>query len=312
MPKALKGDEFQNRYRITGMLKTMSPLHIGSGRPCEKDRIKKRVRPNNEKAEVIPEVSAIMKDASGKPFLPGSALKGVLRHWLLHVLEAVDEELATTKKYEEIEEKNSQEQQIEMLRNDKFSLLEVVFGTPLHEGKVEIWDAQCKLNELPAPDKLLHWDPKYLTYVDTSVAINPETGTAIERLLYYAEVVPPGVEFELTITGQNLDDEELGLLLFGLQGFNSSIYPIRLGARGGRGFGRLQFTPGPVYFMNKEQVKDWAAETIRSFDAPTETTPTTDFNGTDAAGYFVLPELDVERQEQLIKQAKEAFIAKLG
>jgi len=31
MTNLLKGDAFLNRYRITGTLTTLSPLHIGSG-----------------------------------------------------------------------------------------------------------------------------------------------------------------------------------------------------------------------------------------------------------------------------------------
>jgi len=31
MTNQLKGDAFSNRYRITGTLTTLSPLHIGTG-----------------------------------------------------------------------------------------------------------------------------------------------------------------------------------------------------------------------------------------------------------------------------------------
>src|SRR5690606_4741622 len=92
-------DNFLNRYRITGTLKTLSPLHIGTGEESEdlygedeRKRLMKRVGK-------LPAVSTVMRDHRGKPLIPGSSLRGVLRHWLLDVLRGVGSRWAETRDY---------------------------------------------------------------------------------------------------------------------------------------------------------------------------------------------------------------------
>ncbi len=317
MEKLLKGDKFRNRYRITGLLKTLSPLHIGTGvdtdavySQAERERLQRQSKEKDKAKgkDKVPMVSTVMKDFQGRPLIPGSTLRGVLRHWLLSVLSGFGSQWADYRERYDSGDlaKLDQDGQIEAVKG--FSWLELLFGTPFHEGKVEVWDAACRTDQtLQAPDTLLSWKPQSLTYIDTSVAIDPTTGTALENLLYKTEVVPPGVEFELTLAGQNLTDFELGLVLLGLQGFNSQIYPIQVGARGGRGYGRMCFTPGPVYKLDADGAKAWVAGIISSLG---QAGGETSLDG--AAGYFTLPELSPEEQQALIKQAKEQLQSQLG
>jgi len=137
--------------------------------------------------------------------------------------------------------------------------------------------------------------------VDTSVAIDPARGIAKNKLLYKADVVPPGVTFELNLVAQNLSDEELGLVLLALEGFNSRIYPIQVGARGGRGYGRMEFEMGAIYRLEQDGVKEWIRNTLHA-------------EGTDTklAGYFGLPELTEAEQERKIKDVKDKLIAAIG
>lgn len=294
MTTLLKGDAFLNRYRITGTLTTVAPLHIGTG--------ESRPLPRAEGETV--EVSTIITDHRGKPLITGSTLRGVLRNWLLMVLEGVGEEWAKERDYTGDGEGLmglDQAQQIQCVKNT-FSRLELLFGTPLNAGKVEVWDATCSTGDLQAMgDKLLGWDDNRLTYVDTSVAIDPARGTAKEKLLYKADVVPPGVTFELNLVAQNLSDEELGLVLLALEGFNSQIYPIQVGARGGRGYGRQEFKMGTIYRLDREGVKKWLKETLQTVG--TDTAP---------AGYFGLPKLTDAEQTQMIKGVKDQLAKALG
>lgn len=331
MSRTLKGGEFYNRYRITGKLKTLAPLHIGTGeesntrlnKPEEKKRgaPKKESKPGNAPsiaaqfsrfagiAAEAPKVSMVIKDYRGKPLIPGSSLRGVMRHWLLNVLRGWRANWASVQDYtDEALLTLSQEAQIEKVRTE-FSWLELVFGTPFNAGKIEIWDATCLTDDLSVADTLLHWDKHSLTYVDTSVAIDPDTGTALDKLLYQAEVVPPGVTFELNIAGQNLSDEELGLVLLALQGFNSQIYPIRVGARSGRGYGRLQFIPDAIYYLTAEGLPKWIDESIemKSFEAQLAMAEMT-----SDAGYFALPKLDKAEQQTLIRNIKAKLRAGIG
>lgn len=299
----LKGDTFSNRYRITGTLTTVSPLHIGTGdeRPME-FRSEEEKKKTIEKAGKIPSISTIITDHRGKPLIPGSTLRGVLRNWLLTVLEGIGPQWAVERDYAG-EGLLDLDQALQIQRvKETFSRLELLFGTPLNAGKVEVWDAMCRTCDPQAMnDSLLGWNDQRLTYVDTSVAIDPDRGTAKDKLLYKADIVPPGVTFELNLVAQNLSDEELGLLLLALEGFNSQIYPIQVGARGGRGYGRMEFKMETIYRLESEEVKNWLKETLQA--TGTDTAP---------AGYFGLPKLTEDEQKQKIKAVKDQLATAIG
>ncbi len=302
MEKILKGDTFVNRYRFSGVLKTRTPLHIGSGESSTAVYSANEQKRLKETIDKVPEVTTVLRDGQGKPLIPGSTLRGVMRHWLLNVLAGFGGQWAADRNYEDAALTDlTQTEQIAKVKQE-FSWLELLFGTPFHEGKIEVWDALCQTKDLPAPDSLLNWNPKSLTYIDTSVAIDPATGTAIENLLYKTEVVPAGVEFELNVVGQNLSEFEVGLILLALQGFNSKIYPIRIGARGGRGFGLVEFIPGAVYGLQAQDLPAWVASTVESFG--TKRSAEAMAGEPEPAGYFSLPQLSLAKQQALINAAK--------
>ncbi len=314
MDKFLKGDTFFNRIRFTGTLTTLSPLHIGTGitsksrvsrvpKGAGKDAPADRKEPAKEAPkDTRPEVALVMKDFDSKPLLPGSSLRGVMRHWLHSVLVGFGDEWAYRRDFEAGDLQGlDQSDQIDLVR-EEFSWLELLFGTPFHEGKVEVWDAPCKTPSLKAPDKLLDWHEKSLTYVDTSVAIDPETGTALDKLLYSTEIAPKGLDFEFNLVGQNLSDLEIGLILLALQGFNSEILPISIGARTGRGYGRMRFKPGPVYALRDTNLKAWVTGLLGQGDSLTA----------GPAGYYVLPQLSGEDQAALVAKAKATLLSEIG
>lgn len=296
----LKGDALINRYRITGTLKTASPLHIGTGEDPEPELTDAERKRLLDEIGKVPRVSTIITDHRKKPLIPGSTLRGVLRHWLLTVLQGAGAQWATTRDYAgdglfDL----TQDEQSATVRDD-FSHLELLFGTPLNAGKIEVWDAPCTTNSLSIADRLLGWSPDRLTYVDTSVAIDPTTGTALDRLLYKAEVVPPGVSFEVSIVGQNLSETELGIVLLALEGFNSKIYPIHVGARSGRGYGRFEFALGDIYRLEQADLKIWLKTALAAAGTPGQA---------DNAGYFGLKKLDAAEQKRLLNAVKSSFSA---
>ena len=84
---------FQSCYRISGTLRTLSPLHIGSGIPGIRG-VKKTDKDGKEidgkeidveeidGKEIDVEVSLVCTNAENLPFIPGSTLKGVISSWL--------------------------------------------------------------------------------------------------------------------------------------------------------------------------------------------------------------------------------------
>ncbi len=63
------------RWQITGTFTTTSPLHVGSGNITTNQLL------INDKNKDHREVQSVVKDWKGKPCIPGTALKGVLRAW---------------------------------------------------------------------------------------------------------------------------------------------------------------------------------------------------------------------------------------
>jgi len=60
-------DKFQNRYVVRGIIVAETPIHIGAG---------------NESMNPVEPDNSVIKDKDGKPYIPGSSLKGALRSWL--------------------------------------------------------------------------------------------------------------------------------------------------------------------------------------------------------------------------------------
>jgi len=302
----LKGDDFVNRYRLEGKLTATSPFHLGSGFSVERKGLNK---PNTEKPI---QISAIATDHLGHPVIPGSSLKGALRGYLLNVLSTVNgnqqkeiaEVLAKEHDYDasDLKEKKQKDQIVFM--RETASVLERLFGTPFAEGKIEVWDGECVSAEYSIDDNLSdsevapYWNSKRFTYVDQSVAINPRTNTAIDKNLYSFEIVPPGVTFVINICGQNISKIEIGMLLFGLEAFNSEIWPLTLGAMGGRGFGRFDFQLTELYCLKnkKDNISNWIKEAICNRHS----------------GYFSLQRLDESEKKKSIECFRKAFLKGVG
>jgi CRISPR/Cas system CSM-associated protein Csm3 (group 7 of RAMP superfamily) len=209
---------FKNRWRIRGTLITKTPLHVGNGEITTRN-------------ELVAEISAVATDYQGRAYIPGTTLKGTLRAWL--VMNIVSS-----------------------------STLNTVFGsadpsaTDAVGGKAEFWDAFA-LGTPDPPPRVPYWDASRLTGVATSVAIDRRTRTASPNKLFHEEFVPAGISFEVTLTGQDLEPEELDLVLFALEGFNDATKPVAIGADTGAGQGRFTWKLNDIAQLTKADVATW-------------------------------------------------------
>lgn len=297
-----KGGDFVNRYRITATLTTLSPLHIGSGTRRPDDRSeeskKKTASPaaddktNDKPKDETVDVDEVVRDARGWPYIPGSSLRGVVRHYLLQIFRGYNPKIAKEEDYESDDFRKKEQKEAMQYLETKASMLERLFGTPFSESKVEFWDAGLK-QEINAPPEFAPkgWNQDWQTYPVRSVAIDPATGAAEAHKLYNFDVVPTGAQFEANIVGQNLTDAELGLLFFGLFGFNSEIYPLTLGAMAGRGFGRLRFKVDRIYRLTSAEIENWINVALNQ----------------EHAGFKLFEHLKPEASEALLRQFKDAL-----
>ena len=222
--------EFQDRWVIEGQLVTRSFFHLGDGRDVEWEG------ESAGEGRPVPLVKTVFRDARGLPCIPGSSLKAVLRA-ALEASGADPKDLGF------------------MFGRGEADTEEGEGGT------LEFSDARVP-DRFQAPE-FLHappwWSDKRLTAIEAGVAINRRTRTADDSKLFHQEVVPPRITFQVRITGQNLQERQIGLLLTALDAFNheEANAPITLGADTAGGKGRFNWQAPTVSRLNKADVPAW-------------------------------------------------------
>ncbi|MGB3189396.1 MAG: CRISPR-associated RAMP protein Csx7 [Limnoraphis sp.] len=227
-------ETFKNRLEITGTLTTITALRISAGRSTE---------PIGSDLPVI-------KDALGRPFIPGSSFKGALRSRLESFLRGIlgnnpklvgnpsinDEWSLTSKeladfKMKKLQNMNSLEKENKLhdyiIKNT--DLISSLFGSPWIASKFQVRDLTVDTNT---------WFDQYQER--DGVAIDRDTETASEGKLYDYQVVPGGTDFDFKAVVENAEDWELGLLMIGLHQFETEQIPLGGGRSRGLGVVRLE------------------------------------------------------------------------
>lgn len=220
-----------NRWRIAAVLVTRTPLHIGS--PDTRKLKERGYRPRDVED---PEYATVVTDNEGKPYIPGSALKGTLR------------ELLRSRGFDG----NAH-------FNDLFG--EAVEGEKKgRAGKAIFEDAF--LEEVPAnPKGVPYWDASRSTAVATSVAIDRRTNTAQDQKLFHFEFVPCGTRFRLEIQLTDCGRECAGLLMTGLHAIGGRD-GISLGAGGSSGWGEMSIEGISVQIAGEEELETWLGRLV--------------------------------------------------
>ena len=217
----------RERYIFTGTLICKTGLHVGSGKGAAHTD------------------ATVMTDSDGRPFIPGSSLKGAMRS----AVERIGQVLNHTGKFTSclLFENNAQVQCVtcnEDLRNTYESMREQgrseqelwdylqrhlcdtckVFGSPYYASKVRITDA--------------HWVNGHPPVVRDGVGIDRDTETAAENIKFDFEVIPPGGQFKFEMIVEDPDEKDLGLVCLALR--EMELEGIRLGGIKSRGLGKVQ------------------------------------------------------------------------
>ncbi len=206
-----------DRWRLTGTIRTLSPVHVGDGGEASREK-----RSN----EAVPaRFATVFADYAGRPILPASSIKGALRAW-------------------------ARAHGIGDARTDG------IFGHIGEGSGVTIHDAVLTKSAQPVGQetRYSYWNSVRGTALLPHVVIDPRTGAAAEKLLYHVEFVPAGSEFTLRLTGQGISDEVRRTLLYILeQAFKSHIRPARLGREIANGWGNVEWQAGDVEVLNLPQ-----------------------------------------------------------
>jgi CRISPR-associated RAMP protein (TIGR02581 family) len=217
-------DTFKNRLEITGILTTVTALRISAGRSTE---------PIGSDLPVI-------KDALGRPLIPGSSFKGALRSRLESFLRGIDPNLAEDPANYTSSTRNNQVKAFkEKYKNNDLILTQELigitddigslFGTPWMASKFQFRDLTVQ------PDA---WFGQYQER--DGVAIDRDTETAADGKLYDYQVVPAATPFDFKAVVENAHDWELGLLMIGLHQFETEQIPLGGGRSRGLGVVKLE------------------------------------------------------------------------
>lgn len=200
------------RWRIRGTFTLRSPLHVGSGAIAPPRGL--IVDQNGDACDI----AAVALDAAGRPCLPGTAIKGVLRAWAERFVASP-------------------------------AMIERVFGRrelndDAEAGRAEFLTASARR---PADtgqyvQHVPYWDEARLTGVYTSVCLDRFTGAARANKLFYEEFVPEDVVFDVEIAATRLSESEITFLLAILHhGAGHATHPYQFGANGADGWGRVEW-----------------------------------------------------------------------
>jgi CRISPR-associated RAMP protein (TIGR02581 family) len=237
-------EHFDNRTIIEGTVTVTGGLHIGAGG---------QIQPGGTDNPVI-------RDALGRPFIPGSSLKGALRSFCERTLYTLNHPcmpaclitsklgqcLSVDSYADEFEEVKAAFEGHQIAESEYAEFIESrlcavcrLFGSPYQAAKAYIQDLPLA-EPMPAPVQLRD-----------GVAIDRDLLTAVPRRKFDYEVVPAATSFRLRILVENARDEELGLLFLALRQLR--VGDIPLGGKASRGLGtttckieRIQFILGTV------------------------------------------------------------------
>lgn len=247
-------DRFLGRLEIRGKLTTLTPLRIATGGSDDLTG---------------PDIT-VVKDALGRPTIPGSSFKGVLRATLESLLRAMDPALAclcvTTDPKPDEHAPNAvlpPPSTCPTTMNDdglKAARNRVATQRQLGRDYDKLWveqkqivDDQLYLEEscrvcqvfgspglaskVRVPDMAVR-DPWYGRYgLRQSVSIDRDTETAAPGRLFTSEVVPAGTVFDCAVIIENGSQADEGLVLLGLRAFEREL--VTLGGGASRGLGRV-------------------------------------------------------------------------
>ncbi|MEG4440953.1 CRISPR-associated RAMP protein Csx7 [Microcoleus sp. AT9_B5] len=238
-------DTFKNRLEITGTLTTVTALRISKGRSTE---------PIGSDLPVI-------KDALGRPLIPGSSFKGALRSRLESFLRGIDPNRAEDPANYTSSTRNNQVKDLKVkYKNDDLNLTQELidltddigslFGTPWMASKFQVRDLTVQ------PDA---WFGQYQER--DGVAIDRDTETAADGKLYDYQVVPAATPFDFKAVVENAQDWELGLLMIGLHQFETEQIP--LGGGRSRGLGVVKLEIDKMRWIDVEDHPEFLLEYLK-------------------------------------------------
>jgi CRISPR-associated RAMP protein (TIGR02581 family) len=231
-------EKLKSRYIIKGKIVMDTGLHIGSGEDSfETDAL-------------------VIKDAHGKPYIPGSSFKGILRSTVERIVPNLDGfrtcALIKGANCATVNEAKKDQFKARLEGDEEGNPLDLIcdtcklFGSTVVSSKIKIPDLYVSEPWVESFEKR------------DGVGIDRDTETAVEGVKFDYEVVPSQTCFELEMIGENLDERDNFLLALGLGEMQSGM--VTLGGNKSRGLGAFRLVIEEVAhldFENKQSLVNY-------------------------------------------------------
>ena len=234
---------------LEGELHCETGLHIGAGKGS---------------LEIGGSDNPVVKDAAGRPYIPGSSLRGKIRSLLEQFSGvAIPSEMVyiSRRKGQEvrIHQSDKPDDDICLLFGRNAGRMERVTGEPLDShnaspARLAVFDAPLEMDSITPPMRENLDDE--LTEVKSENAIDRITSQANPRTL---ERVPAGARFRVRFIMDVLCDEDAPLFGQLVQGLRL-LEDDALGGGGSRGSGRVRLSNLKLIWRNREYYASGAAE----------------------------------------------------
>ncbi|GBD08600.1 hypothetical protein HRbin22_00841 [Candidatus Thermoflexus japonica] len=234
--------EFQNRTWIHATLEMQTALAVGS----------------RLSLDPVGTDMPVMKDAQGKPFIPGSSIKGVVRFHAERVLRTVNRRpilwacdpfsapcVSSKIKEQFWKECEGDDERFARRIFEEGCTACRLFGSPWMAGRIAFKDAfLANEEELPV-----------VTQIRDGVGIDRDLGAAHSGVKYDFETVVPGARFCIELVAENLGDWELGFLLTVLRMWKEGT--IAIGGKSTRGPGWGTLKEIQIHQVGRENLLDY-------------------------------------------------------
>lgn len=228
---------FKNRYFITADIVMERPLHIGRGASIE---------PTGTDLPII-------KTPDGKPYIPGSSIKGVVRSELERILRTLDSQKIKLNgnriwACDIFDKKCITQEELKELRDQCKEKNGKVNEEKLTQEILKKSCTACFLFGSTEIASRIYFKDAYLsdknatlkTEIRDGIAIDRDTGTAKSGAKFDYEMVPAGHSFTLEAILENVEPWEAGLFGFVLKSWERGNIAIGGKKSAGLGWGKLQ------------------------------------------------------------------------
>lgn len=209
-------DKFVNKYYVNVEIIAQTPIHVGSGEeglsPLEVD-------------------NSVLKDSQGNAVIPGSTLKGVFRSTLEQILKSKNIKVCEEENGKpciDQKERKKYKTENEWFAHIEENICEVcnLFGSNSFSSRVFFSDAIADQNRQNIENR-------------DGIKIRRDTEITADKAKYDYEIVSVGTTFKTDILMENVEDYQVGYILFLIDMVNNGL--VRFGGKKSVGLGKLKF-----------------------------------------------------------------------